>query len=306
MGLNKKVLQEIQSRIESDFSCIISSVQYVKTGGFKHVYKAEVNGKIEALKIFEIPDLSQHPDSEEVRKEIVGRALREINILNDCSSPEIVKLGSITTTDYEIGANRYIVYSEEFLEGKDLDNIIKEENITPGEDELKILFLSLVKAIQEIWNLKQWVHRDIKPANVMKTKDTKRPFVLLDLGIAYSARGTRLTFNPLNRMPIGTHRYMAPERLIPSQMHNIDYRSDFYSAAVSVFMYASGKHPLRIGIKEQYEHTFYKTLNELPTPLKDLRTDLSDDFCELVDNMMNKRPALRLSNFSLIINRLEL
>jgi len=35
--------------------------------------------------------------------------------------------------------------------------------------------------------------RDIKPKNVIRLDDANRPFVLLDLGIAFSVRETPLT-----------------------------------------------------------------------------------------------------------------
>jgi len=52
------------------------------------------------------------------------------------------------------------------------------------------------------------IHRDVKPGNIMVTGNTMRPFVLLDLGIAYKIHGTELTRKGGHP---GTTSYMAPE-----------------------------------------------------------------------------------------------
>ena len=64
----------------------------------------------------------------------------------------------------------------------------------------------------------------------MRLADTTRPFVLLDLGIAFSVFDTPLTFDAQNRMPPGTFRYLAPEMLQLNFRETIDFRSDVYAA----------------------------------------------------------------------------
>ncbi|MCH8328647.1 MAG: hypothetical protein IID15_09030, partial [Candidatus Marinimicrobia bacterium] len=66
----------------------------------------------------------------------------------------------------------------------------------------KSLFLA-VKVLKQ----NNLIHRDIKPDNVMALKNKERPFVLLDLGIAFKLHGSELTRNPDFRP--GTLPYMA-------------------------------------------------------------------------------------------------
>ena len=72
--------------------------------------------------------------------------------------------------------------------------------------------MCLLRCVQELWR-HGYVHRDIKPHNVMRTGNPDRPFVLLDLGIAFAVNETSLTFRPGERMPVATYRYLAPEML---------------------------------------------------------------------------------------------
>ena len=70
----------------------------------------------------------------------------------------------------------------------------------PSEHEVRLLLLSLLKAIREFWSLGV-IHRDIKPENIIKLGLPERNYVLIDLGIAFSVIDTPLTFDAQHRMP---------------------------------------------------------------------------------------------------------
>ena len=78
----------------------------------------------------------------------------------------------------------------------------------------------------------------------MKLNRSDRSYVLLDLGIAFSIVDTPLTFDPSHRLPPGTYQYIAPEILQPNFRESLDFRSDVYAAALTVYEYAAGQHPL--------------------------------------------------------------
>jgi len=91
------------------------------SGGYKVVYKALVNDTIEAVKLVQIP--SDESD-ETIRDENLRRVVRELDILSKCKSPYLVKLGSIAPRESEIDAVEYMIYSEEYLPGESLREMI--------------------------------------------------------------------------------------------------------------------------------------------------------------------------------------
>jgi serine/threonine protein kinase len=276
----------------------------LKQGGFKAVYRATIGGHVEALKLVHVPKTSDDEAGELFRKECLGRVTREIQVLADCKSPLLVKLGSIRAAEMDFGGERFIVYSEEFLDGPDLRTLIKQA-WKPDETELKLLFVCLLKAIQQLWTLPaRLVHRDIKPDNVVRVGKQDRPFVLLDLGIAFAVLETSLTVDPRHRLPPGTLPYLAPEMLQPNFRDTIDYRSDLYAAALTVYECAAGHHPMAKKPEDMIT-TLSRVLRESPPSLNSVRADLSKPFCQLIDSMLKKIPALRPANLTMLIRQLE-
>ncbi|MCL4506096.1 MAG: protein kinase [Chloroflexi bacterium] len=279
----------------------VRTISMIDRGGFKVVYKAQIEDHFEALKLINLPqprDLPLGFDLAAFQRESLGRVQREIEILQKCQSTRLVKLGSMHPCQLRLGDVDYVAYSEEFLNGSDLMRVIQQCGPKPSEGELRILFSSLLSSIMELWSL-GYVHRDIKPKNVIKLNSTSRPFVLLDLGIAYSVVDTSLTYDADNRMPPATFRYLAPEMLTPGFRDNIDYRSDLYTAGMTVFEYAAQEHPLAQS-NDDMMLTISRALRQPAKPLRKLRPDLSEDFCNLVDQMLKKKPALRPANLNIL------
>jgi serine/threonine protein kinase len=131
-----------------------------------------------------------------------------------------------------------------------------------------------------------------------------RRYVLLDLGIAYSVVDTPLTFDASHRMPPGTFRYLAPEMLQIGFRDSIDFRSDLYTAALTVYEYAAGLHPLAKD-KDDLIATLSRIARESPKSLGEHRPDLSTFLISTVDQMLKKIPALRPSNINMLIDKLE-
>ena len=164
---------------------------YIESGGFKAVYKAIINHKTEALKVIFIPNEEDQP---EAHSEIQERIKREIESLGDCDSPYIVKLGSLAPRNISIGDNNYIVYSEEYLNGLTIRKRIREGHSSDFA-ESRLLSICLLEVIKEL-KRNNIVHRDIKPGNVIILDAEGRPFVALDLGVAYKLNSTAITINP--------------------------------------------------------------------------------------------------------------
>jgi eukaryotic-like serine/threonine-protein kinase len=300
--LSPDILRQYLSEIDALQPCF-------DRGGFKWVYRAVVHGRDEALKALAMREVSvqdgNRDQAESLLREQYARIHREIQALAKCNVPEIVKLGTIAPVEFENEGTHYLAYSEEFVDGADLWKIIRSRTAenAPSLAELVSLFNSLLRCVQELWR-HGYVHRDIKPKNVMKSNDPLRPFILLDLGIAFAVDETNLTFRPEERMPPATYRYLAPEMLQPDFRERIDYRTDLYTTGMTVYEYAAGKHPLAKSADDLMQ-TISRALRQPPTPLREHRPDLPMGFCTLVDGMLKKKPALRPANLKLLIQKLE-
>ncbi|MDR4509755.1 MAG: serine/threonine protein kinase [Candidatus Brocadiaceae bacterium] len=266
----------------------IDSLQYIDKGGFKVVFKGDISGKEEAIKLIYLPS----GDEEfEKRTEITARVKREFDALQQCKTDHLVKLGTMPLELITIKDIDYLIYSEEFIHGESLKARV-QNNYLPDFNELKRLTTCLMESLVELNNL-NLIHRDIKPGNVMATRDFGRSFVLLDLGIAFKIRGTDLTVR--GGGPIGTLRYIAPELFRPDYKDVLDIRSDIYSAGVTIFKYASGFHPL-LRADENIGSTIYRILKMQPDKLFSRRSDIPEQFCKMIDRCIKKMPALRFSN----------
>jgi serine/threonine protein kinase len=271
-------------------------------GGFKTVYKGTVSGVSEVLKVISIPAPDDPTDKDQIRfqEECVARVRREVGILSRCHSPFLVKLGSVPLTEHIINGYTYSIYSEEFLDGPDLWAVIKAKGALPTEVEAKQLMRCLLQAIKEIWAMR-FIHRDIKPANVMKLMNPDRPFVLIDLGIAFGLLETGITIQGFPR----TNRYLAPEMANPDFRSSLDYRTDLYTTALTVFEYAAGKHPIAHD-GDDVMLTISRALHAPAKSLQDMREDFSPTFCQLIDQLLKKKPALRPANLDWLIAQTEI
>jgi serine/threonine-protein kinase len=273
------------------------SIEFVDTGGFKAVYKVQLGIHLEAIKVVYIPPEAEENDT---REEIVARVKREIDALKLCRTNRLVSLGSLELQLISISGRDYLIYSEEFLPGESLRARIRARH-QPNYDELRSLTQCLMEALQAVSDI-QHIHRDVKPGNVITTGNAERPFVLLDLGIAFKLHGTELTARHAG--PPGTLHYMAPELFQPNYKDALDIRSDIYSAGITLYEYAAGVHPLaRIGESEYT--TIFRILNQSPVKLVSLRNDLPDSFCSIVDRCIKKLPALRFPNPKTVLRILE-
>lgn len=274
----------------------LADIEYVNVGGFKAVYKARLQGKTQAVKLVYVP-----PETEQNNNgsEIPARVKREIDILRQCNNNSLVHLGSMELEPILIGNNTFLIYSEEFIDGDDLKKMIGHK-YRPSFDELQSLTTCLMQALDAIDSVGH-IHRDVKPGNVMATGNPSRPFVLLDLGIAYKVHGTELT---RKGGPPGTTYYMAPELFGPSYRDVLDIRSDIYSAGVTIFEYASGIHPLA-SRGEDERTTIYRILCQPAKKLNEVRPDLPQTFCEMIDRCIKKMQALRFSTPADVLKRLE-
>lgn len=274
------------------------------SGGFKSVYRISRidGGPDEVLKIICLPVGTQSEEAAAIRDQELGRVQRETAVLGGCVSPFVVKLGRFTPCMVDLHGASCYAYTEELLSGSDLRDVIAiSSGQQPDEAEVRRLLHCLVSAIQVLWRDQRIVHRDIKPGNIFATRDPARPFVLIDLGIAYDVSVPGLTIRPDN-VP-HTPLYVPPEMLNPAFRENLSYRSDLYAAGICAYEYAAGAHPLARR-DDDLRQTYTRVLHQEPHPLAQLRPDLPASLCGLIHQLLKKDPALRPANLALLLNQL--
>lgn len=153
------------------------------------------------------------------RNDDVFRELRTIRNKN------IVKIYEVCSDE------KYIITLEEYINGKNLYDIIEKGNL--NKKSAYKYAMQLCDALDVIHNA-GIIHRDIKPENVIITKNDNA--VLIDFSIArkISAKSNSDTDN------LGTIGYAAPEQYGISQS---GIETDIYSLGVLLNIMLVGKHP---------------------------------------------------------------
>ncbi len=208
-------------------------------GGMGRVYLAEdlSKGRMQvAVKIL-IMSLETQKMSQRFAREIfIGAQLGR-------KSKNIVRIFSYGVTD-----DQTPFYVMEYLQGKNLKTIIKQQPLTIGKF-LYICYqicLGLQYAHQGIslkGEIYPIVHRDIKPENIFILEDVKQGenVRILDFGIAKfltERSGITLTDSFIGSLPYSSPEHMEGRKLL-------DVRSDIYSLGVLMFEMLTGKHPFK-------------------------------------------------------------
>lgn len=271
-------------------------IDLIGKGGMGRVYLAEdtaKGGQQVALKILMLSLANQQLSQRFGREIFIGAQLGR-------KSKHIVRVLSYGVTD-----DKTPFYVMEYLQGKNLKQILKAQTLTIGKflDICYQICLGLECAHQGIilkGEIYPVVHRDIKPENIFITTDNKKNEIIkiLDFGIAKfltERSGMTLTDSFIGSLP-----YCSPEHMEGRKL--LDVRSDIYSLGVLMFEMLTTKHPFQtqtnsFGSWYQAHHfqippTFSEVNNELKIP---------QELEELVMNCLAKEVGDRPQNINEIL-----
>lgn len=205
----------------------------VGRGGMGVVYRARQQNmdKDMAIKM-----LYSHKVSD---SEAIKRFHREAKTVSQVRHQNIINL-----YDFGMYQNQpYLVM--DFLEGKSLKSILKEEGSIAFERGGKV-FDQILQALASAHS-HDVVHRDLKPENIMLSRHANQDdwVTLVDFGLSKLREASGIASESLNITKVGdvcgSPPYMSPEQCLSSMV--VDPRSDLYALGVVIYESLSGKLP---------------------------------------------------------------
>ena len=180
-------------------------------------------------------------------EEYEARFQQEIKAAGRLNHPNIV-------TIYDVGKTESVAYmAMEFLEGKELKDMIATGNVPPADQVVDII--SQVADGLSFAHQQDIVHRDVKPSNIMVMKGGIAK--ITDFGIA---RLPNSAVKTMTGLILGSPRYMSPEQVIGKA---IDARSDIFSLGVVLYEALTGVAPFD---GDNVNAIMYATVNTTPLP----------------------------------------
>ena len=261
--------------------------ELIGRGGMGEVYQAthRMLARKAAIKLIRRSNLG--PADAETTQLAIARFRREAEVAASLRSPHTVALYDFGTTPE---GSLYIVM--EYLEGMDLETLIRREGAQPWQRVVSIM-RQACESLAEA-HARGLVHRDIKPANLhIGRLGLQDDFVkVLDFGLVKSI-GTReqppaQTLATRDGQTPGTPEFMPPEMALGEE---VDGRADIYALGCVAFYLLTGR-PVFEGTSAY--HLIARHLNDPPVaPSTAARRPIPVELDTIILSCLRKRPDER-------------
>ena len=269
-------------------------VRKIGEGGMGTVYQAvHVHlGKSVALKILPTDKLRS--------KNAVKRFKQEMRSVGKVNHPNVVRASDAGTID----GQHFLVM--ELVVGADLARVIRDRGSLKVADACEIVRQAAV-GLQHAHEI-GLVHRDVKPSNLMLGIDGS--VRVLDLGLAglnqseFEPTANIIVADRLTSVGqiMGTLDYMAPEQITAST--HVDGRADVYALGATLFQLLTKKTPCGHRSSDASER-IEAVLQEPPTEIRTLRSDVPNELSALLQTMLAKSPQDRPQSASEVADKLS-
>jgi serine/threonine protein kinase len=246
-------------------------VDSIGQGGMGQVFKAEHNilGRVVAIKV--LPLNKTTPDA-------VTNFTHEIRALASLDHPRLVR-----ALDAGHDGNVYYLVTE-YVPGSDLRKLVRRNGPLDMHTAAEIIFQ--VAEGLDYAHRQGLVHRDIKPGNVLVTPEGEAK--LSDLGLAGPLEGNAEN-DPRHGKIVGTADYVSPDHLRSPWDPTPAW--DIYSLGCTLYYAVTGKVPFPGGTTADKARAHCELR---PLDPRRLNTALSDEFVDVIADMMAKDPAKRI------------
>jgi serine/threonine-protein kinase len=265
-----------------DFGPRFRIEQLLGAGGMGKVYKAfdkELSRTV-ALKTL-LPELvSDHL--------LTQRFKQELLLASKISHRNILRIHDLG----EVDGVKFI--SMAFIEGKDLNQLLKEEGPFPLERSLKIA-RQLCEALDAAHS-EGVVHRDFKPQNVLVGNNDH--VYVSDFGLATSLETAKMGMTRTGAV-MGTPRYMSPEQV---EGKEVDSRCDLYALGLVLYEMVTGATPFS---GESTWQLIYQRVQVMPKDVKLVNPALPDYVARVIMHCLEKDPANRYQSAKEILADLD-
>ena len=216
--------------------------------------------------------------------EFTERFRREARLAASLSHHNIV-----TVYDFGQARDGSLYLAMEYVEGRNLKDIIQKTTLSvQSAIQLGVQIAEGLEAAHHAGV----IHRDIKPENIMVATGNSE-VKIMDFGIANVKHTEGMTLTSRG-MLVGTPAYMAPERI---NGERADEKADIYACGTVLYEMLTGDVPFSANTPAA---TLIKHLQEVPLPLKQIRTDIPASVEGIVMQALEKDPQKRQSEIGKI------
>jgi serine/threonine protein kinase len=254
---------------------------WIAQGGMGQVFKAvhEMMGREVAIKV--LPLSKSTPEA-------IAKFNREIRTQAQLDHPNLVRA-------YDAGHDGNVHFLvTEYVPGADLRRLVRNEGKLTMQQAAQIISQAALGL--EHAHERGLIHRDVKPGNILVTP--KGVAKVSDLGLSgWLDEGRN---DPRAGKVVGTPDYLSPEQIkTPAK---ITPSSDIYSLGCTLYYATTGKVPFPGGTAAEKAR---RHCEDTPWHPRRFSPDISEEFVEIIADMMEKEPADRIPSAAEVVARLE-
>lgn len=182
----------------------------------------------------------------------------------------------------------------EYVPGMDLRRLVKSRGPLPVQQAARIIMQAALGLSYA--HTAGLIHRDVKPGNILVTPEGEAK--VSDVGLAGFAHD--LFDDPRAGKIVGTPDYISPEQIRTPL--SVGPAADIYSLGCTLYYSICGKVPFPGG---DTHSKLRRHLEETPWHPRKFVPEVSEDFVDIIADMMEKNPEKRLASAAEVAARLE-